>query len=287
MRTPTTLLTRTAVIGTLFVALAAAVLLRPGVAFAHHVEFEASTTCDTYAFHVDYIGGSGDRYAEIRVNGVITQTIQLPGSGPDFIDDIFVLTGNLPTDTTVEVRLYVPQSGPDQLESTVSATIDEDATCTATPSPTPTNTPASTDTPEPTASPEPTDTPVPTATPTLEATGTPDGSTATPEPSTTPTSTPVPPTSTPRANTPTSVPSTSTPAVGSTPTFVSTVESLAPGGPEEPGMGPDQPQETASGLPNAGSGGSSAWITAAIALLAVGGAGLGLTTIGLRHRSRS
>jgi hypothetical protein len=278
MRTPKIAKIRVAAGGLMVAGLAGLFLLRPGIAFAHHIEIEATHTCDTYEITANYIGGSGDRYAEIRVNGVLTQTVQFPGAGPDLVENFFVLTGDLPTNTTVEMRLYVPQPGPDHLESTVSVTVNEDETCTPTATPTsPTNTPV----PSATATPEPSDTP--------NATATPESATQTPPPTSTPveptpSATNVPPTSTPRPNTPTSVPATSTPGIGETPTFVSTVESLLPTQPEEPGNSGSPPQETASGLPNAGSGGHAAQIAFALALLVTGAAGLGMTTWGLRER---
>jgi hypothetical protein len=288
MRTPGINAIRTASFIAVAVGLSALFVLQAGTAFAHHVEIDTETTCDTYTFRADYIGGESDRYAEVLVNGALVETVQFPNSVPDFIDDFFVLTGNLPTDTTVEIRLYVPQPGDDRLESTKSATIDEDATCTPAPPATATNTPPhSTDTPAPTETntPSATNTPVPTATETAEPTATPDASTSTPPPTATATS--VPPTETPRPNTPTSVPATSTPAVDTTPTFVSTVESLGPGGPEGPGTSTEPPQETASGLPSAGTGSSSAWVAAALTLLAMGAAGLALTTFGMRKRTQA
>lgn len=276
MRTRSSVVIRFSVVAAIVAALSTLAVLRASVALAHHVDLEATYTCDAFEFRADYVGGSSDRYAEIRVNGVLTQTIQLPGSGPDFIDDFYVLTGSLPTDTTVEIRLYVPQTGTDSLESTVSATVDEDNTCTPTATPTaPTNTPV----PSASSTPPATDTPQPTDTP-ESATETPPAPTSTPvNPTSSPTS--APPTSTPRPDTPTSVRSTSTPVAEGTPTFVSTVEALLP--PGQPGTGGTPPQETASGLPNAGTGARNATTLFGVGLLMLAAGLLGVTTIALRR----
>ena len=87
MRTRSSMVIRFSVITAIVAVLSTLAVLRASVALAHHVELENSFTCDTFEFRADYVGGSSDRYAEIRVNGVLTQTIQLPGSGPDFVDD--------------------------------------------------------------------------------------------------------------------------------------------------------------------------------------------------------
>jgi hypothetical protein len=270
-------LVRLAAVVALTAALLIAYLALPGIALAHHVELTPTTTCDSYTITADYIGGAQDRTAKVYVNGALAGTYSFPGSGPDFVDDFYVLSGSLPANVTVEIRWYFPGGG---LDGTASSTVNEDMTCTPTATATSTATTPPTDTPTPvdtdTPTPRPTDTPVPSSTVTP-------ASSATPAPSET--STPV------NTNTPTAVASaTSTPrpptatstAAAETPTFVSTVEALLP--PEGPSTTGSPPSETASGLPNTGAGHAGAGIALAVALLALTGAGLAVVAAGMRRR---
>jgi hypothetical protein len=265
---------------------------RPGIALAHHVDLTVTTTCDTYTFEADYIGGDGTRYAEVWVDGVLAGTYNFASGSGDH-DNFYVLTGPLPANITIEVELYWPLPGPDEKVDGDILTLSAAYTCTSTPTHTPT-TPA-------TSTPTPTDTPPPppdTATPTDVAADTPTpGPTDTPEPTGTPTSitlgsvTPIP-SETPHDG---DDGSTSTPPAA-TPTYVTTVESLLPpsdnggsGGPESPSRSaapPESPGGSASSLPSAG--GSDRGIGGiAYGLIAtlIAGAGLGVIASGLRRRA--
>jgi hypothetical protein len=299
MRVYTYSIGRVALGGAIFVAALAVFLLRPGIALAHHVELSATTDCYTYTIEADYIGGDEARYAEVRVNGTLVGTYNFP-AGTEESDNFYVLTGDLPVDVTVEVRMYKPQPGPDSLEDVDVVTVDESPTCTATATATGTATPSSTntpiptatdtatmvptDTPAPTDTPQPTDTPVDTPTPAPTETTVIEG-TVTPAPSATNTSVP---TNTPQLSTHTPVAtSTSTPEteIEETPTYVSTVESLLPPtGPEGPSTSDSPPSGTASGLPNAGEGarGAQGIVFGLLATL-LAGAGLGVVASGVRR----
>lgn len=276
-------------------------VLRPGVALAHHVELSATTTCYDYRFQADYIGGESTRYAEVRVNGTLVQTTSFQPNGGNALA-FFVLEGPLPTNTTVNVRMYRPTTGAPALEDQDTLNVTKDLTCTVTPTntsvPTNTATPTHTATATDTVTPIPTETavpathsPVPTETYTPEATPTATlelTQTSTAVPTVTAelaTETPDTATTTPAAtNTP--VP-TNTPAPPPSPTFVSTVESLLPQRPDQPG-GTDSPGgETASGLPSTGAGQQGMQsVAVALSSLLLGAVGLGVISSGLRRREQ-
>lgn len=257
-----------------------------GVALAHHVDLSASSTCHDFRIQADYIGGDESRYAEVRVNGSLVETVVFPADTEEALA-FYVLEGPLPTNTTVNVRMYLATSGAPILQDQDSVTVNKAATCdaptnTPTATGTPTNTATSTNTPENTPTAVPTETPEPTETATAEPTST---STATE----TATSTTVPNTATPDAPTNTPVP-TGTPgdetSVEESPTFVSTVESLLPPTrPEGPGTSDNPPSENASGLPNTGNGAQGLHgMAVAIVAAALSAAGLAVMSTGIRKQ---
>lgn len=275
--------------------LAAAIIstLRPGIALAHHVDLAYVTTCDSYTVEADYIGGDEARYANVYVDGVLVQTTNFP-AGTELSDNFFTLTGALPVDTTIEVRMYRPQPGPDALEDIDAITVSAAMTCTATGTPQPTMTPSvtrepATETVTATVTATSTSTQAPSATPTVGTQGS-----VTPLPTDTPS-----PSGTPTASLSTSSATperaTSTPAItrtprdaggpASTPTLVTTVEALhPPAGPDGPETGDEPPLETASGLPSTGAGahglrGVASGLVAAI----LAGIGLAVTATGVRR----
>ena len=276
--------------------LAGAVLFvsQTGVALAHHVNLSASSTCYDFRIQADYIGGDESRYAEVRVNGTHVATATFPANTEEALA-FYVLEGLLPTNTTVNIRMYRPTSGDPVLEDQDSVTVNKAATCeaptatptatgTATHTATATATATATNTPNETATPMATDTPAPTETPTASSTETPTQtntatmtSTAEPETSTpeVPTSTPVP-TNTPEGQT----------SVEESPTFVSTVESLLPPArPEGPGTSGNPPNETASGLPNAGAGSQGLeGMAVALVAAALAAGGLAVMSTGIRRQ---
>lgn len=266
-----------------------------GIALAHHVDLSASSTCYDFRIQADYIGGDESRYAEVRVNGTLVDTVTFPSNTEDALA-FYILEGPLPTNTTVNVRMYRPTSGAPVLEDQDSVTVNKTATCeapTATPTATgtatntATATATATNTPENTATPVPTDTSVPTETPTAASTVTPISTNTA-----TLTSTAVPGTSTPEVATNTAVP-TSTPddetSVEDSPTFVSTVESLLPPPrPEGPGNSGNPPNETASGLPNAGAGSQGLHgVAVALVAAALAAGGLAVMSTGIRRQENA
>lgn len=288
-RTPSAF--RLALGASLIAAALALFLMRPGVALAHHVDLSATTTCHSYTVEADYVGGEEPRYAEVRVNGVLVNTVSFPAD-TDVADNFYTLAGPLPANLTVEVRMYRAQPGPDALEDIDSVNVNASASCTTTSTPTATAT--STDTPAPpsstptaTATHTPVDTETPEPTPTTSTQGS-----VTPLPSDTPSSgsaTPASPTSTSTPTGETQTPAnTSTPddgSVSSTPTLVTTVEALQPpAGPDRPGTTGSPPQETASGLPSTGDGtGGVAGIVMGVTATLLGALGLAVTSSGMRR----
>ncbi len=259
-----------------------------GVVLAHHVDLSATSTCYDFRIQADYIGGDESRFAEVRVNGSLVETVTFPTNTEEAIA-FYVLEGPLPTNTTVNVRMYLPTNGAPILQDEDSVTVNKAATCAA-PTNTPTatgtttNTATATNTPEDTATPQPTDTPIPTETPTASSTETPTSTNTA-----TMTSTSVPATSTPDAPTNTPVP-TSTPdeqtSVEESPTYVSTVEALLPPArPEGPGTSDNPPSETASGLPNTGNGAQGLHgIAVAIVSAMLAAVGLAVISTGIRRQ---
>lgn len=271
--------------------LAAAIIsaLRPGIALAHHVDLAYVTTCDSYTVEADYIGGDEARYANVYVDGVLVQTTNFP-AGTELSDNFFTLTGALPVNTTIEVRMYRPQPGPDALEDIDAVTVIAAMTCTATDTPQATTTSApETETPTSTDTATSTSTQTPSATPTVGTQGS-----VTPLPTDTPSSTD---TATPSLSTSTATPerATSTPVITrtpreaegptSTPTLVTTVEALhPPSGPDAPETGGEPPLETASGLPSTGAGAHGLrGVAPGLVATILSGIGLAVTASGVRR----
>jgi hypothetical protein len=276
-------------------------MARPGIALAHHVDLHVTTTCNSYTFDADYIGGDGARYAEVRVDGVLVGTFNFPAgtSAADF----YTKTGPLPANITVEVKLFI---APAQLIDTDSLTVNTGPTC-ATWTPTSTPTSAATETPTatntatatttPTETPTETATNTPTDTATATATSTPEAATETPTapatetstatatetntPAPTETHTPVPTSTSTVVSEGTLTPIAETPAA--TATLINEVRGLLP--PDDSGTPGDTPREVASGLPDAGAGsaGAAGLLQAAIGMT-LAATGLAVAATGMRRR---
>jgi len=167
-------------------------------ALAHTVVLQVEYTCDTYAVDADYAGGGGNVLVRIFIDadgtgpGGYALEDEFPFYGVPEDLDFWTKSGDLPVDIQVKSELYaddnmdgIPNEG--YIPDVVELTINQEATCT--PTPTATSTPVT-----PTSTPvTPTSTPVtPTSTPvTPTATNTPVTPTATSTPVTpTPTGTP-------------------------------------------------------------------------------------------------
>lgn len=301
---------RLALGASIFVAGAALLVARPGVALAHHVTVTERADCAGWETKAEYFGGDGNRkiVIDVMINAEhIAQTLYFDNAPGHLGHANYYLlydrtgTGSLHTSGTI--IMY------ELLDGTYTHVVDSDAPAAdlvcATATPTATNTAAatSTATDTPTATPvTPTDTPTPTATVHEQGTATP-LATLTPTATATATETDVTidgtitplatdtavATSTPvgsRTNTPvpthTSV-TPDTPPSQSTPTLVSVVRSSSRSGGSTEYQSPVSPSERA--LPSTGQGARTPGaIFAGLLGALLAAVGLGVCATGLRAR---
>ncbi len=302
-----------------FAAGVALMVLRPGVALAHHVTIYEQISCSGWEVGAEYIGGPDDRkvVVDVTINGEqINQTFYFDnGAGHLGHVDSYPLyeragTGSLVTSGSV--KMYARSGG----AYTVLADSDytninlQCAGATSTPTPqatsTATSTPPATETAvPPTSTPPatetavgPTETPESTSTPVATATNTPESNTpevtATVTTTTQGTVTPLP-TNTPEQPRTATPPPEDTPSGGdspsdegtpeSTPTLTLVDEVMGSTPESQGGSSSGSGGDTGTALPSAGDGSRTAsGLLVGLLGLVLAGSGLSVVAAGLRER---